>query len=95
MDGARERFSGVIMFPVRHPIELAQTLQNLTGCYPITAAELCENSRSRATTLTDLRLQEWIQEQQEFRQKMAGVVAEQELVEPNNARRGNRRCGAG
>jgi L-asparaginase len=39
--------------------------------------------------MTDLRLQEWMQERQSnFGKKMAGVVSEQELVEPKLARRG-------
>jgi L-asparaginase len=39
--------------------------------------------------LIEIRLQEWIQERQEnFIREAAGVVAEQELVEETNARRG-------
>jgi len=66
MDGARERFSGVIN-PVRHPIELAQTLQNSTDrvLSDYGAVELCENPDPELRRLTDLRLQEWIQERQE------------------------------
>jgi L-asparaginase len=93
MDGARERFSGVInVSRVRHPIALAQTLQNSTdrvlsdyGAFEL----LRELQLPSYDTMTDLRLQEWIQERQEnFVKNMAGVVAEQELVEPHNARRG-------
>lgn len=93
MDGARERFSGVInVSRVRHPIELAQTLQNSADrvLSDYGAAELLRELQIPSyDAMTDLRLQEWIQERQgNFVKKMAGVVAEQELVEPNNARRG-------
>lgn len=93
MDGDRERFSGVInVSRVRHPIELAQTLQNSADrvLSDYGAAELLRELQLPSyDAMTDLRLQEWIQERQgNFVKKMAGVVAEQELVEPNNARRG-------
>jgi len=51
------------------------------------AVELCENSSPSYDALTDLRLQEWIQAA-EISSKDGWVGAEQELVEPNNARRG-------
>jgi len=55
-----------VTFPVRHPIELAQTLQNsATGCYPITAQlNFARTPDPELRRLTDLRLQEWIQERQ-------------------------------
>jgi len=68
MDGARERFSGVIVSRVRHPIELAQTLQNSTDrvLSDYGAVELLRELQIPSyDALTDLRLQEWIQERQE------------------------------
>jgi len=93
MDGDRRRFSGVInVSRVQHPIDLAQTLQNSPDrvLSDYGAAELLRELQIPSyDALTDLRLQEWIQERQEnFVKTMAGVVAEQELVEPSNARRG-------
>lgn len=92
MDGSAQRFSGVInVSRVQHPIDLAQTLQNSTDrvLSDYGAAELLRELRLPIyDALTELRLQEWIKEKGEnFVKKMAGVVAEQELV-PNNARRG-------
>jgi len=93
MDGARRRFSGVInVSRVQHPIDLAQTLQNSPDrvLSDYGAAELLRELQIPSyDALTDLRLQEWLFERQEnFVKKMAGVVAEQDLVEPGNARRG-------
>ncbi len=93
MDGELERFSGVInVSRVQHPIELAQTLQNSPDrvLSDYGAAELLRELQIPSyDSLTDLRLQEWMQERQEnFVKTMAGVVAEQELVEPSNAGRG-------
>lgn len=91
MDGERQRFSGVInVSRVQHPIDLAQTLQNshdrVLSDYG--AAELLRELQIPSyDALTDLRLQEWIQERQEnFVKTMAGVVAEQELVDSNAGR---------
>lgn len=85
MDGAEQRFSGVInVSRVRHPIELAQFLQGeddrVLSDYG--AAELLrELNVPIYDPLVDIRLQEWIQERQEnFNKDMAGVVAEQALV---------------
>jgi len=77
-----ESASAASSFPVRHPIALAQTLQNSTDrvLSDYGAVELCENSSCH--DLTDLRLQEDTRAAGEFRQNMAGVVAEQELVSP-------------
>ncbi len=93
MDGDRERFSGVInVSRVQHPIDLAQTLQNSADrvLSDYGAAELLRELQIPSyDVLTDLRLQEWMQERQEnFVKTMAGVVAEQELVESSNDRRG-------
>ena len=93
MDGERERFSGVInVSRVQHPIDLAQTLQNSADrvLSDYGAAELLRELQIPSyDVLTDLRLQEWMQERQEnFVKTMAGVVAEQELVESNNDGRG-------
>jgi L-asparaginase len=93
MDGERSRFSGVInVSRVQHPIELAQTLQNLDDrvLSDYGAAELLRELQIKSyDPMTDLRLQEWMQERQSnFGKKMAGVVSEQELVEPKLARRG-------
>ncbi len=91
MDGARERFSGVInVSRVQHPIELAQTLQNSADrvLSDYGASELLRELQIPSyDALTDLRLQEWMQERQEnFVKTMAGVVAEQELVDSNDGR---------
>ena len=89
MDGAQARFSGVInVSRVQHPIELAQTLQNSADrvLSDYGAAELLRELQVPSyDALTDVRLQEWIQERQEnFVKTMAGVVAEQELVESSS-----------
>lgn len=106
MDGYVQRFSGVInVSRVQHPIDLAQTLQSSADrvLSDHGAAELLRELQLPSyDTMTDRRLQEWIQERQEnFVKKMAGVVAEDEAglpddaedglnspVQPNNARRG-------
>lgn len=93
MDGIRERFSGVInVSRVQHPIDLAQTLQNSADrvLSDYGAAELLRELQIPSyDALIELRLQEWIQERQgNFVKKMAGVVAEQELVQSSNDGRG-------
>lgn len=93
MDGSQKRFSGVInVSRVQHPIDLAYTLQNSDDrvLSDYGAAELLRELQLPSyDALTDLRLQEWIQERQEnFVKTMAGVVAEQEVVEPSTAGRG-------
>ena len=93
MDGSRERFSGVInVSRVQHPIELAQTLQNSADrvLSDYGAAELLRELQIPSyDALIEIRLQEWIQERQgNFVKKMAGVVAEQEMVESSNDGRG-------
>ncbi|HYX19005.1 MAG TPA: isoaspartyl peptidase/L-asparaginase [Nostoc sp.] len=93
MDGASRRFSGVINISrVKNPIELAQFLQNSPDrvLSDFGSAELAREMQIPSyNALTDLRLQEWIQERQDnFKSAMAGVVAEPELVETSNAGRG-------
>jgi L-asparaginase len=85
MDGAKQRFSGVInVSRVRHPIELAQYLQQeddrVISDYG--AKELLrELNVPIYDPLVDIRLQEWMQERNEnFAKNMAGVVAEEALV---------------
>ncbi len=92
MDGANQRFSGVInVSRVQNPINLANALQNSHDrvLSDHGAAELLRELELPAyDPLTEIRLQEWIQERQgNFSREMAGVVAEQELVE-DTARRG-------
>jgi L-asparaginase len=93
MDGALGRFSGVInVSRVKNPIELAQFLQNSPDrvLSDLGSAELARELQIPIyNALTELRLQEWIQERQDnFKSTMANVVAEPELVETSNARRG-------
>lgn len=92
MDGERSRFSGVInVSRVQHPIELAQTLQNSDDrvLSDYGAAELLRELQIKSyDAMTDIRLQEWMQERQsDFVKKMAGVVSE-DLGEPKLAGRG-------
>jgi L-asparaginase len=93
MEGSVQRFSGVInVSRVQNPIKLAQFLQNSADrvLSDIGSAELTrELNVPLYNPLTDLRLQEWMLERQEnFDKTMAGVVAETELVESSEARRG-------
>lgn len=93
MDGLNQRFSGVInVSRVQHPIELAQALQSSSDrvLSDYGSAEIVRELQIPIyNPLTEIRLQEWIQERQEnFIREAAGVVAEQELVEETNARRG-------
>jgi L-asparaginase len=92
MDGSAQSFSGVINISrVKNPIEVAQYLQSSPDrvLSDYGAAELARELQIPSYNgLTDLRLQEWIQERQDnFQRTMAGVVAEAELVE-SSARRG-------
>jgi L-asparaginase len=93
MDGTSGRFSGVInVSRVKNPIQLAQFLQTSPDrvLSDYGSAELARELQIPSyNALTDLRLQEWIQERQDnFKSTMAGVVAEPELVETSNAGRG-------
>jgi L-asparaginase len=85
MDGVNQRFSGVInVSRVRNPIELAEFLQReddrVLADYG--AKELLrELSVPIYDPLTEIRLQEWMQERNEnFDKSMAGVVAEDALI---------------
>ncbi|WP_017315907.1 isoaspartyl peptidase/L-asparaginase [Mastigocladopsis repens] len=93
MDGTSQSFSGVInVSRVKNPIDLAIALQSSPDrvLSDYGAAELARELQVPSYNgLTELRLQEWIQERQDnFKRTMAGVVAEAELVETSNARRG-------
>jgi len=86
MDGATQRFSGVInVSRVKNPIDLALTLQSWDDrvLSDLGAAELVRELGLPAyDPLTEMRLQEWIQERQNgFSRDMAGVVAEPDWVE--------------
>ena len=93
MDGAKQRFSGVInVSRVQHPIELAKFLQNQDDrvLSDYGAAELLrELNVPIYDPLVDIRLQEWIQERNDnFDKQMAGVIAEEELTIPHQPRKG-------
>lgn len=93
MDGALQRFSGVInVSRLKNPIYLAETLQTSADrvLSDHGAAELLrELEIPLYDPLTEIRLQEWILERQgNFSKEMAGVVAEKELVETVEAGRG-------
>lgn len=85
MNGTEQRFSGVInVSRVKNPIELAEFLQSshdrILSDYG-SMELLRELQIPTYDPLTELRLQEWIQERRgNFSREMAGVVAEQELV---------------
>jgi L-asparaginase len=84
MNGTTQRFSGVINTArVQHPIDLAQFLQNSADrvLSDYGAGELLRELQVPIyDPLTDLRLQEWMQERAgNFDKTMAGVVAEPEL----------------
>jgi L-asparaginase len=88
MDGTLGRFSGVINISrVKNPIELAQFLQNSPDrvLSDYGSSELARELQLPSyNALTDLRLQEWIQERADnFKRTMARVVAEPELAESN------------
>lgn len=85
MEGDRQRFSGVInVSRVKNPIELALFLQSSDDrvLSDYGSSELLrELNLPTYDPLTELRLQEWIQERKgNFSRDMAGVVAERELV---------------
>jgi len=85
MDGESQRFSGVInVSRVKNPIELAQFLQDSPDrvLSDFGSLELVRELQIPLyNPLTDLRLQEWLQERQDnFKRTMAGVVAEIEPV---------------
>ncbi|MBF2056757.1 MAG: isoaspartyl peptidase/L-asparaginase [Cyanobacterium sp. T60_A2020_053] len=81
MDGEKQRFSGVInVSRVKNPINLAKTLQEEEDrvLSDLGSTELLrELNIPIYDPLTDLRLQEWMEERKDnFSRKMAGVVAE-------------------
>jgi L-asparaginase len=93
MEGKSQRFSGVInVSRVQNPIDLAMFLQESADrvLSENGAAELLRELNAPVyNPLTDIRLQEWMLERQDnFDKTMAGVVAEQELVEASEAGRG-------
>jgi L-asparaginase len=85
MDGQKQRFSGVInVSRVKNPIDLAKTLQEeedrVLSDYG-SAELLRELNFPIYDPLTDLRLNEWIEERNDnFSRKMAGVVAENDTA---------------
>ncbi|MEB3359296.1 MAG: isoaspartyl peptidase/L-asparaginase [Synechococcales bacterium] len=84
MSGATQRFSGVInVTRIKNPIQVAQALQQAADrvLSDQGAAQLVRELQYPIyDPLTELRLQEWLQERQgNFSKAMAGVVAEQEL----------------
>lgn len=92
MDGTAQKFSGVInVARVKNPITIAEKLQQETDriLSDYGAAEfLREFHFPIHDPLTDLRLQEWIEERNDnFQKKMAGVVAEDDTMN-GEARRG-------
>lgn len=93
MDGIAQRFSGVInVSRIKNPIQLAQFLQSQEDrvLSDFGAAELVRELNCPVyDPLIEIRLQEWIRERKgDFQSHMAGVVAEEELVHPHEARRG-------
>ncbi|MFE4106013.1 isoaspartyl peptidase/L-asparaginase [Almyronema epifaneia] len=92
MDGAAQRFSGVINASrLQHPIDLAEYLQTshdrVLSDYG-SADLMRELGTPLYDPLTELRLQEWLRERSEgFKHEMAGVVAESALAN-SSARRG-------
>lgn len=93
MEGKSQRFSGVInVSRVQNPIDLAMFLQESADrvLSENGAAELLRELNAPVyNPLTDIRLQEWMLERQDnFDKTMAGVVAEKELVEATESRRG-------
>lgn len=93
MDGMTQRFSGVInVSRVQNPIDLAASLQTSADrvLSDYGSAELLRELQIPIyNPLTNIRLQEWMQEREgNFTKEMAGVVAEKELIADGSARRG-------
>lgn len=91
MNGVAQRFSGVInVSRVQNPIRLALALQESADrvLSDFGATELLrELELPPYNPLTDIRLQEWMQERDEnFEKETAGVIAEKELVEDTAGR---------
>jgi len=98
MDGDIQRFSGVInVSRVKNPIELAQFLQVCADrvLSDFGSLELARQLQIPSyDPLTDIRLQEWIEERQgNFQKTMAGVVSE--LNETNTDPESHREDNAG
>ncbi|RMF28486.1 MAG: isoaspartyl peptidase [Cyanobacteria bacterium J083] len=92
MDGNKQSFSGVInVSRLKNPITLAEFLQKQTDrvLSETGAAELLRELKIPIyDPLTDLRLQEWIEERKDnFNKTMARVIAEEDINQ-NSARRG-------
>lgn len=91
MNGAMQRFSGVInVSRVQNPVLLAESLQasddRVLSDYG-SAELLRELQLPIYNPMTDIRLQEWMQERDEnFVKEAAGVVAEKALVESEAGR---------
>lgn len=88
MDGQRQRFSGVInVSRVQNPIHLALRLQDEDDrvLSDQGAAELVRELQLPIyNPLTDLRLNEWMEERKgNFQRTMAGVIAEAEAGQPS------------
>ena len=93
MDGTSQSLSGVInVTRVKNPINLAKFLQTSSDrvLSDYGAAELARELQIPSyNALTELRLQEWLLERQDnFQRSMAGVIAEEELLVSESARRG-------
>lgn len=93
MNGDQQRFSGVInVSRVKNPIDLALFLQDCDDriLSDYGAAELLRELNFPVhDPITDLRLQEWMQERQQgFKHEMAGVVAEPDMALSESAGRG-------
>ncbi|MGB3491362.1 MAG: isoaspartyl peptidase/L-asparaginase [Elainellaceae cyanobacterium] len=91
MSGAIQRFSGVInVSRVKNPIQLAEFLQTCPDRILSdegSAHLLRELQLPDHDPLTELRLQEWLQERKgNFSRSMAGVVAEDEMAESTAGR---------
>lgn len=90
MNGKNQRFSGIInVSRIKNPIELAHFLQTQDDrvLSDLGSAELSRELQIPIyNPLTDLRLNEWIEERKgNFSSSMAGVIAEET---PTEARRG-------
>jgi len=91
MNGTIQRFSGVInVSRVQNPISLAEALQSSDDrvLSDFGSAELLRELQIPIyNPLTDIRLQEWMQERNEnFIKEAAGVVAEKALVDSEAGR---------
>lgn len=89
MNGSKQSFSGVInVSQVQHPIELAQFLQTSPDRVLSdqgSAHLIRELQVPLHNPLTELRLQEWLQEREgNFSRNMAGVVAEDVSSAPSS-----------